>query len=534
MLCSLPVLGFGQILLYNDGAMVKVQAGAVLYIQGGIQNTSTGTIDNDGTIEVEGNFVNAGAWEPSQPNTLRFSGTGNSDVTSGPAVFQTVEDIKTGGGNINLMDPMTVNTDLNFNSAGTTRIVTGNFDLILGNACTVTGPSATEYVATTGTGMMQKGVTASSTFLFPIGDIVNYSPLSCNYSGTYSSANLRAKANDLTHPSNPWDATDYISRYWDINQTGISSYSNTLTGTYIPADIVGSASLIKGAVHNGTDWFYVNSAGGANTVTATTTDPTADFTGTNFYGKADLKVFLTEAMPAGGVPPMVTELWNGQTVTGCGACPNLIPTGSPYSAAPWNAPSTTAPSIPASTVDWILVETRDPSINIISQTSAFLKNDGAIVGADGGPLRLKNAVPSAIISIRHRNHLGIRTPVAMDLINPGPTYNFSTDTTQAWRNPAISNSNMRLIGTTWCLWGGNANLTTSGLTKVSYLGLQNDPSGILSAMGNNNNNPQLEIYHIADVNMNRKVSYLGLANDPATVLSNMGNNNNNPRLQHLQ
>ncbi|HXR81139.1 MAG TPA: hypothetical protein VN763_09485, partial [Saprospiraceae bacterium] len=237
LLCSLPVLGFGQILFYNDGAMVKVQPGAVLFIEGGMQNTATGTIDNDGIIEVQGNFVNAGTWDTGQPNTLRFSGTGNSDVTSGPAVFQTVEDIKTGGGNINLLSPMTVNTDLNFNSAGATRIVTGNFDLILGNTATTTGADADEYVATTGTGMMQKGVTANNTFIFPIGDIVNYSPLSCTYTGSaYAAANLRAKANDLTHPNNPFDATDYITRYWDINQTGISTYSNTLTGTYIPAD----------------------------------------------------------------------------------------------------------------------------------------------------------------------------------------------------------------------------------------------------------------------------------------------------------
>jgi hypothetical protein len=262
LLCSLPVLGFGQILFYNDGAMVKVQPGAVLFIEGGMQNTATGTIDNDGIIEVQGQFVNAGNWDTGQPNTLRFSGTGNSDVTSGPAVFQTVEDIKSAGANINLLDTMTVNTDLNFNSAGATRIVTGNYKLKLGSTATVTGADADEYVATTGTGMVQRAVTGNNTFIFPIGDLTNYSPLTSVYTGSaYSSANIRARANDLAHPSNPFDATDYITRYWDVDQTGISTYSNTLTGTYIPADVTGSAALVKGAVYNGTDWFYVNSAG---------------------------------------------------------------------------------------------------------------------------------------------------------------------------------------------------------------------------------------------------------------------------------
>jgi hypothetical protein len=262
LLCALPLIGFGQnILFYNDGAMVKVQAGATLYIQGGIQNTNNGTIDNDGTIDVEGNFVNSANWEPSQPNTLRFSGTGASDVTSGSAVFQTVE-ITKAGNNVNLLDPMTIGTDLNFNSAGATKVVTGNFDLKLGNATTYQGADSDEYVATTGTGMMQKGVNANGTFTFPIGDIANYSPLACTYTGTaYASANLRAKANDLTHPSKPADASDFISRYWDIDQTGITTYSNTLTGTYVAADINGSGSLVKGAVYSPSEWFFFNAAG---------------------------------------------------------------------------------------------------------------------------------------------------------------------------------------------------------------------------------------------------------------------------------
>ena len=43
-------LSWGQTLLYNDGATIKVQTGATLYVEGGVQNTATGTIDNDGLI----------------------------------------------------------------------------------------------------------------------------------------------------------------------------------------------------------------------------------------------------------------------------------------------------------------------------------------------------------------------------------------------------------------------------------------------------------------------------------------------------
>jgi hypothetical protein len=486
MLCSLPVLGIAQnILLYNDGALVKVQAGAVLFVQGGIQNTATGTIDNDGIIEVQGNFVNAGAWEPSQPNTLRFSGTGNSDVTSGSAVFQTVEDIKDTGGNINLLDPMTINTDLNFNSAGATKLVTGNFDLKLGSAATVTGPDADEYVATTGTGMMQKDVIANNTFIFPIGDVANYSPLSCTYTGTgYTNANLRAKANDLTHPSKPADATDFISRYWDIDQAGITGYSNTMTGTYIPADINGSASLIKGAVHNGTDWFYVDAAGGANTVTGTTTYTNSDFTGTNFFGKVNLKVWLQGAYTSNAMSTNLPTL--GQPT---------FPLTSPYADAP-----ATATSIPAGVTDWVKVELRDVSnpATILGKASAFVMSDGTIKGLDGTSFPLiKNGNPSSIVAVFHRNHLPIRTAAGLDVVNP-ILWDFTTSPSQAYHNPAnLTNENMAdLGGGAWGLWRGNVNSDLN--LNVLDFGLEK----------NNSNPSQSSVYSLYDVNMDKNVNVL--------------------------
>jgi len=510
MFCALPLLGFAQnILLYNDGAMVKVQAGAVLYVQGGIQNTATGTIDNDGIIELEGNFVNAGTWEPSQPNTLRFSGTGNSDVTSGSAVLQTVEDIKSGG-NVNLLDPMTINTDLNFNSAGATRVVTGNFDLKLGNTATVTGPDADEYVATTGTGMMQKGVTANNTFLFPIGDITNYSPLSCTYTGSaYAAANLRAKANDLTHPSKPTDASDFISRYWDIDQTGITGYSNTLTGTYIPADINGSGALVKGAVYSPSEWFFLGSAGnGSSTVTGLTDKTTADFTGINFMGKVDLKVFLEGAF--NGTNGMTSTFTNNPTIEA-----QMLT--SPY----LDAPATVA-DVPTGVTDWVKLELRDPAnpTTVLGKASAFLKNDGTIVGTDGvsKPL-IKNGLPTSIVGIVHRTHLSIRTPNAgIDVVNPVPQ-DFTTNLSLAYDNPAITTNDamfLHVASGKYLMYGGNGNSNT----VVRFAGPANDRDYLLNTiLGGNPGTILTNAYSTGDYNMNGTVRFAGPANDRDFLLN---------------
>ncbi len=519
IICALPLLGFGQnILLYNDGAMVKVQPGAILYVQGGIQNTSTGTIDNDGIIELEGNFVNAGTWEPSQSNTLRFSGSGNSDVTAGSAIFQKVEDIKTGGGNINLLSNMTIDTNLNFNSPGASRIVTGNFDLKLGSNATVIGSDGDEYVATTGTGMMQKNVIANGAFTFPIGDITNYSPLACTYTGTgYSNANLRAKANDLTHPNKPTDGTDFISRYWDINQTGITTYSNTLTGTYIPADINGSGSLVNGAVYSGTEWFYLGSSGnGTSTVTGQTDIATADFTGTDFMGKVDLKVFLEGAF--NGTNGMTTVFSNNATIEA-----QMLT--SPY----LDAPATVA-DVPSNVTDWVKLEMRDPAnpATVYGKASAFLKSDGTIVATDGvsKPL-IKNGVnnsTTAIVGIVHRTHMSIRTPNTTGINVVSPTQqDFTTNLALAYDNPAISTNDAEFLHVAsgkYLMYAGNGNANTN----VRFGGPANDRDYLLNTvlLGNPGTiltNAYAPPGGTGDYNMNGTVRFGGPNNDRDYLLN---------------
>ncbi len=496
-LCALPAFCFGQTLLYNDGAMIKVQAGATLYVEGGIQNTATGTIDNDGTIEVKGNFLNQGTWEASQANTLKFSGNTNSDVTPGSAVFHNVIIQKDATFNVNLLGNMTVNNNLDFNSVGSSKIITNNFDVKLGSAATVTGPDADEYVATTGTGMMQKEVTADATFLFPVGDAVEYSPISSNYSGSgYAAANIRVKANDLTHPNKPADATEYISRYWDVNATGITGYSNTLTGTYVPADLTlgagGTAAQVKGAVYDGTEWSYAGASSGTNTATGTTTDAAADFTGTNFFGKTDLIVYL-----------------QGAYNTSTGVMTTTLPANATIEPLMFNSPYPDAPAmvtdIPAGVTDWVKLEFRDVNnpLTVLGKASAFVKNNGAIVGLDGTSLPvIKNGNPISIVAVFHRNHLPIRTTNAgLDVLNP-VLHNFSTGLGQAFDSPGnSSNDAMINMGNTgvYGLFRGNA----SGDNNINAV----DLAQVKSA----SNPSQSNVYLKFDVNLDGNVNAVDLA-----------------------
>jgi hypothetical protein len=523
-LCAVPAFCFGQTLLYNDGAMIKVQAGATLYVEGGIQNTATGTIDNDGTIEVKGNFLNQGTWEAGQANTLKFSGNTNSDVTPGSAVFHNVVIQKDATFNVNLLGNMTVNNNLDFNSVGSSKLTTNNFDVKLGTAATVTGNDADEYVATTGTGMVEKAVNANATFLFPVGDAVDYSPISSTFTGTaYTAANIRARANDLTHPNKPADATDYISRYWDVNATGITGYSNTLTGTYVASDLTGTASLVKGAVYDGTEWSYTGASAGSNTAIGTTTDATADFTGTNFFGRPDLIVFLQGAYNT-GTGLMTTTYTTNATI-------EALMLTSPYLDAP-----ATVTDVPTGVTDWVKVELRDPAspTTVLGKASVFLKSDGSIVDLDGTSLpRIKNGLPTSIVAVVHRTHLSIRTPNAgIDVANP-VEHDFSLNLNNAYDNPSNTTNDAMKLATNgkYLMWAANGNSNTN----VRYGGPANDRDYLLSTiLGGNTTTVLSNVYSTGDFNMNGVVRYGGPANDRDFLLSTvLGGNTTNVFTQHF-
>ncbi len=84
---------------------------------------------------------------------------------------------------------------------------------------------------------------------------------------------------------------------------------------------------------------------------------------------------------------------------------NLVPLTSPYNTAPQ-----TAATIPEDVVDWVLVQLRASAAgSTVAAKSCFLKNDGAIVQADGQVnLTFMNVDEGTYyIVLSHRNHLAV-------------------------------------------------------------------------------------------------------------------------------
>ena len=66
--------------LTNSGATITVTANALLYVDGALQNATGSSLTNAGTLRVDGNFTNAGAF--TSTGTLLFGG--NQDQACAP------------------------------------------------------------------------------------------------------------------------------------------------------------------------------------------------------------------------------------------------------------------------------------------------------------------------------------------------------------------------------------------------------------------------------------------------------------------
>ncbi len=197
----------------------------------------------------------------------------------------------------------------------------------------------------------------------------------------------------------------------------------------------------------------------------------------------------------------------------------------PYSGAPFNYAGTESVSAGffTSTVattditDWVLVELRDAvtPTTVVSTRAAFVREDGLIVDVDGvSPVAFKGfAAGNYFITIRHRNHLGVRSATAQ-LIDGAvaPTaYDFSSAQAQAYQDPAIlalpspnNNNAMNSVGGKFVLWGGNGNANNT--TRANGPLAQNDYSFLITTTlaGNVTGNIP-NVYSRADYNMDGTV-----------------------------
>lgn len=145
---------------------------------------------------------------------------------------------------------------------------------------------------------------------------------------------------------------------------------------------------------------------------------------------------------------------------------SILPLAQPYGSLPFDYPGEEMVSvIPSSDIiDWILIELRDaPSAleateeTTIARRAAFLKNDGSVVDTSGiNQISFSlSIVDSLYLVIRHRNHLGIISSVALVNVEANLyAYDFTTDVNRVYGNAA---GYKELSTSIWGLVSGDGN-----------------------------------------------------------------------------
>lgn len=203
----------------------------------------------------------------------------------------------------------------------------------------------------------------------------------------------------------------------------------------------------------------------------------------------------------------------------------LIPTTSPYednatcNATVFNTTGNNA------IVDWIWLELRAASDNqrLINARSALVQRDGDVVDFDGTSTVVMQAAPTDyFIVVKHRNHLGAMSSIALNLSDSSTTViDFSNSSFSTFG----SNAQALLNTGDTALWAGDTNNDDS----ISFSGSNNDVNAIKDYILADPTNVLNFITHassgylIQDVVLNGVARFSGALNDSNIIKDNILN-----------
>jgi hypothetical protein len=504
LLCCMFLATLAQAQLANNGATIVIQAGGSIFCAGNFTNAS-GTITNDGKIEVQGNFANSGSYNSTTgDDSLIMSGSGNATLNSGGATFRY----------------LTVNKGSNMD------VVTLGGTVTIGNKLDyLAGVLSTDYLANPSYFLSAPG---TAIFNFAAGREIAGNVKRTGWSNgstlTFNSANMQVTTNGGTAPSeftvtmlpeayggNPSQAEREVKRKFLFTPNGRSDFTTNIRFPYATAE------LNTNTEDNLVPWNLVSSEWHAR-VTPVSRDGVNDWVSTTGVDVASLgqEWKLADPRYTFNVTAYLRGPWNG---AGMNASINsILPTAQPYNTTPFNYPGTeSVGAIPnGNVVDWVLVELRKPasglpldasSSTIIGRKAGFLLKNGTVVDLDGStPIQFDiSKQGAAFVAIRHRNHLGVLSLSIPS--NPMGSFanNFSTlgnvyKNPSATSDPATSLPSSVLYG----LWSGDVNRSNS----VNSL----DVNSIKTAISN-----LVSGYVLQDVNLNGGVNSLDLNQSKATI-----------------
>ncbi|MCP9750659.1 dockerin type I domain-containing protein [Ferruginibacter sp. HRS2-29] len=396
-----------QAQLYNNGASIKIQPGAVVFVAGDVQNNSSGTISNDGKLEVQGSFINNATYSSvAAEDSLILSGTGNVLLKGGASTINYLIISKSSNANtVTLSGTTLLGKKLDYTSGSFSTDPVNNPTYLF------SAPVSAVFNYTAGREITGK---------------VRRTSWTNNSTAVFNQTNMLVATNSGTAPtdftvtmlpnSDPAQAEREVKRKFAFTQTGGSGFNTDVRFAYQDAELNTNLEPTLAP------WQLVS--GEWRSAATNLRDGSANFVATTSIAAADLgnEWKLADARYVFNVNANLRGAWNGTTAMNTTLNTNgLLPLTNPYfGVIPFNYPTNDGVgAIPnANVVDWILVELRKPATNlpedainttIIGSKVGFILNDGSIVNTDGiTPISFDiNKQGAAFVVVRHRNHLGV-------------------------------------------------------------------------------------------------------------------------------
>ncbi len=519
------VCSFASAQLYIDNATFFIQTGATVTVQGDV--TSNADIQGTGKLLLKGSSNQNVSMSGKTIPFLEVDNVSNATLTSGAKVSDSI--VFTNG---NLI-------------LGANTLAIGTTPGKISNA------ASTRFVVTNGTGKLLKAAVGGTPFVYPVGNSTStYNPLSVTNSGTSDSIGVRCLANVLSAGTTGTAFTkEVVDASWDVTESVAGGSTLALTANWATGDQLAPFNTAKVGISQyittpaaSVGWDLLNTglgAAAAGTPNSSVTRSAISGVGTFAVGyrpvlsplKIEPKVFLQGPYNTG------TNLMNTGLATA-----TLIPTTEPYTGMTGfthsgsggaETVSGTAFFTANNIVDWVFVQLHNGAGTVVSTRAALLKNDGTIVDTDGSTLSMGgNAPDNYFFSVRHRNHLGVRSAAVQNLTAAKVTtfqYNFASGLAQALAptfggatNGAMTNKYG--TGTTtpnYMLWAGDGNSGLAPNKNVRYTGTANDENLLLNTapLSGNKTTPSAAGYWINDFNLNGVVRYTGALNDENILLN---------------
>lgn len=509
------MIGLSFLYASNSNAQLTIN-GAQFFIESGATVTVQGDITSNTDILGAGKVL--------------LKGTGNQNINMNNFTIPNLE--MDNVSNATLTGNVKIGTDLLFTNG---RIILGSNNLVMASAATITSPGSSKFVVTNGTGKLIKASVGNTAFTYPVGNTaLTYNPVSISNSGTVDSIAVRCLANaNKTGLTGTGFVKEVVDASWDISEAIAGGSNLSLTASWDGTDELPGFNRNKAGIS------YYITAPVANVGWDLLNSQTAAATGTGPYsytrsGITELGAFAIGTRPVLS-PLLVTPkiFLQGNYNTGTGRMTdalrtlNLIPATEPYTGATNFTHSgsgggetpdvatiigSTAPAGDDAIVDWVFVQLHDGTTgNVVSTRSVLLQRDGDLVETDGvSPVNMAgNVIGNYYISVRHRNHLAIRSLGNIALAKTTTSvYNFTTAQTQAFPG-AVSNNPMATLNTgIYGMWGGSTNddlivkMTGLNANNNDYLKLVNVLGSSTATIPNT--------YSKQDLNLDGSVKMTGL------------------------